>query len=96
MVVRAARLAALVSGVEVTCAENGVDRYGRTLAVCSAAGVPDIGEMLVWEGYAVNYRSLSGIDYCAAEHEARAARRGIWRGTFERPQDWRRRHSRVG
>jgi endonuclease YncB( thermonuclease family) len=86
-----ARLAALVSGGNVACAARGHDRYGRTLAVCSAAGVADLGAALVREGHAVDYGG-----YFSAEQEARQARRGLWDGTFERPQDWRRRHPRAG
>jgi endonuclease YncB( thermonuclease family) len=88
-----ARLASLVSSGTVACAARGQDRYGRTLAVCSAGDVADVGEVLVREGYAVDYGGFSS-GYPAAEREARDARRGLWRGTFERPQDWRRRHPR--
>lgn len=90
-----ARLEALVSRGEVVCTARGNDRYGRTLAVCSAGDIADIGETLVREGYAVDYGGLRG-GYPGAEGEARAARRGLWRGEFERPQDWRRRHPRKG
>jgi endonuclease YncB( thermonuclease family) len=88
-----ARLAALIGGAEVACTARGHDRYGRTLAVCSAGDIADLGETLVREGYAVDYYQGG---YQAAEREARTARRGLWRGDFERPQDWRRRHPRAG
>ena len=87
-----ARLVELVSRGSVACAARGHDRYGRTLAVCSASGVADLGEALVRDGYAVDYRRYSN-DYLAVEREARAARRGIWRGRFERPENWRHRRS---
>jgi endonuclease YncB( thermonuclease family) len=86
-----ARLAALVSGGNVACTERGRDRYGRTLAVCQADGIADLGAALVREGHAVDYGG-----YADAEREARQARRGLWDGSFERPQDWRRRHPRSG
>lgn len=89
------RLAVLASGSDVFCRPQGRDRYGRTLAICSAGAVPDLGEALVREGFAVDY-GRAGSGYGAAEREARAARRGVWRGDFERPQDWRRRHPRTG
>jgi endonuclease YncB( thermonuclease family) len=89
------RLAELVSKGGVACAPHGQDRYGRTLAVCSADNIPDVGEALVREGYAVNY-ALSNGGYPAAEREAQSARRGVWQGEFERPQEWRRRHPRRG
>ena len=89
------RLAALAAGNDVSCRPQGRDRYGRTLAICSAGAVADLGEALVREGYAVDY-GRAGSGYSAAKQEARAARRGLWRGAFERPQDWRRRNPRAG
>ena len=92
--VASARLAELFSQDGAACTPHGQDRYGRTLAVCSTGNVPDVGEVLVREGYAVNYTFGSG-GYRAAEREAQSARRGLWQGEFERPQDWRRRHPRA-
>lgn len=83
-----ARLLALLSRGAVNCASSSRDRYGRALATCSAGPVSDIGEAMVRAGYAVDF--MNG-GYQAAEAEARAEKRGIWRGSFERPQDWRRR-----
>jgi endonuclease YncB( thermonuclease family) len=88
------RLAELVSKGDVACTSHGKDRYGRTLAVCSAGNIPDVSEVLVREGYAVNF-ALSSSGYPAAERDAQSARRGLWQGEFERPQDWRRRHPRA-
>ena len=86
-----ARLRALASAGELTCTRRGPDRYGRTLAICRAGGV-DVGETLVREGLAVSYLSPTGPgDYRSLELTARLARRGIWQGQFERPQDWRKR-----
>jgi endonuclease YncB( thermonuclease family) len=45
-----ARLAELVAQGDVACSPRGRDRYGRTLAVCSARNIPDIGEVMVREG----------------------------------------------
>lgn len=97
---RAARqhLRALIAHAVVSCPPRGRDRYGRTLAVCSAGGVADIGEAMVRDGYAVNYDRFTSR-YATAEAQARAAKRGIWRGRFERPEDWRagnRRREAVG
>ncbi len=86
-----ARLAALVAGGPVACASRGHDRYGRMLGICSAGNVPDIGEALVQDGYAVDYSRYSNL-YSAAARGARAAGRGIWQGNFERPEQWRHRH----
>lgn len=88
------QLQSLLARGEVRCTSSSHDRYGRTLATCSAGDVADVGEMQVRAGYAVDNSRALGT-YRSAEAEARAARRGIWRGTFERPQDWRRSHPRA-
>jgi endonuclease YncB( thermonuclease family) len=85
------RLAELSAKGAIACRERGRDRYGRTLADCSARGVNDIGETLVREGLALDFGRGA---YAAAEREARNAKRGIWRGDFQRPQDWRRENPR--
>ena len=85
-----ARLASLVANSAVTCASRGRDRYGRMLGICSAGNVSDVAELLVQEGYAVDYSRYSWR-YSAAARTARAAGRGIWRGSFENPEQWRHR-----
>jgi len=90
-----ARLQALVAHGQVACAPQGTDRYGRTLAVCSAGDVADVGRALVREGYAVSYMGR-GDGYLAEEDAARDEGVGLWRGAFERPADWRRRHRNSG
>jgi endonuclease YncB( thermonuclease family) len=89
------QLAALVAHGSVTCAAQGHDRYGRTVAVCAAGDVADIGGALVREGYAVSFMDRDGR-YLAEENLARDEGRGLWRGAFERPADWRRRHRNSG
>jgi endonuclease YncB( thermonuclease family) len=87
-----ALLIRIVSRGKVTCASNGKDRYNRTLARCSAGDIADVGEALVREGYAIDF--MKG-GYQAAEADARAAKRGIWRGEFEQPRDWRAKNRRA-
>ena len=84
-----ARLVALVSHGDIACTPYGWDRNDRTLAACSAGDIADLGEALVREGYAVDSGGITSR-YTAAQAEARAQRRGIWRGGFERPERWRR------
>ena len=71
----------------VRCEQTDIDRYRRIVARCSVGGV-DLGGWLVGQGLAVAYRQY-GLDYVAAETEARAARRGMWAGVFVMPWDWR-------
>lgn len=49
----------------------------------------DINAWLVREGWALAYRRYSRA-YVDEELAAKVARRGIWRGEFIRPWDWRR------
>jgi len=81
-----AAVRALIAGETVTCAVRGRDRFFRDLATCEARG-QDIGANLVRRGLAVSFGG-----YEDEEREAREARRGLWAGTFETPQIWRREH----
>jgi endonuclease YncB( thermonuclease family) len=72
----------------VTCVGSERDRYGRLLSRCRVRGI-DINAAMVRDGHAVAFGS-----YQAEEDEARAAYRGLWAGTFERPRDWRARNPR--
>lgn len=82
-----ARLRSLVGFGVIECKSSSVDRYGRPLTVCSSRTVPDIGEAMVRAGHAVSFMSWR---YWLAEQDARYHKRGIWRGTFDQPQAWRR------
>jgi endonuclease YncB( thermonuclease family) len=89
-----AKLTTLIKGGNVNCEARATDRFGRTVAVCSAEGVPDLGEAMVRDGYAIDLGAPAGNPYRDAEAEAQTAKRGIWRGTFQRPADWRQANPR--
>jgi endonuclease YncB( thermonuclease family) len=89
-----AKLTTLIKSGNVNCEARANDRFGRTVAVCSAEGVPDLGEALVRDGYAIDLGGAAGNPYRDAEAEAQTAKRGIWRGTFQRPSDWRQANPR--
>jgi endonuclease YncB( thermonuclease family) len=74
----------------VECAPSGSDAYGRTLAVCSVTG-EDLNAWMVRQGWALAYVRYS-TSYMHDEAEARAAPRGLWRGAFIAPWDWRHRN----
>lgn len=80
----------LIAGKMLDCNILETDRYHRFVAVC-AAGETDINNEMVRLGWAMAYRK-HGLDHIAAEAEAKAARRGIWQGPFEDPEDWRADH----
>lgn len=92
-------LAQLIRNAALACSERGLDKHGRTLAVCrwqSAEGPGDgalvsagtqatINAQMVHDGWAVAYG-----DYKALEVLAALAGRGLWELEFDAPQDWRR------
>ncbi|QIK78646.1 thermonuclease family protein [Sphingomonas piscis] len=80
------RLASLISR-GISCSTNGTDDFGRLLARCSLNGV-DLNQLMVTSGFAVAFRRYS-LDYVSAEEKARAAKRGIWAGSFQMPSDYR-------
>jgi len=83
-----AALEALTAGVRLRCEVVERDRHGRLVAKCFSPNGVDIGRRLVAAGWALAYRRYS-TDYVAAEAEARKAGRGMWRGTFVKPWQWR-------
>ena len=77
-----------IGSQSVTCRGTERDRYGRLIAVCNA-GEDDLNAMMVRDGWALAYRQYS-LDYVDEEGVARDAKRGIWRGEFVPPWEWRR------
>jgi endonuclease YncB( thermonuclease family) len=76
----------LAAGKDVTCRTNDVDRYQRSISVCSAGGI-ELNRRMVADGWAISYRTGQ---FVREERAAKLARKGIWQGDFERPEDWRR------
>jgi endonuclease YncB( thermonuclease family) len=85
--VSAEQLARLISGQVVSCIPRTKDRYGRTVAVCSAGGI-DIGKEIVALGWAVAFERYSR-DYVNSESKAHEQRLGLWQGEFQRPSEYR-------
>src|SRR5438445_47498 len=79
-------LVRLIAGRPVTCSGWQRDRYGRLLGDCKAGGT-DLNRAQVEAGWAVAFG-----DFESEEAIARAAKVGIWAGTFDQPQDWRDSH----
>jgi endonuclease YncB( thermonuclease family) len=89
-----AALEALTAGIQLRCKAMERDRHGRLVAKVFAPDGLDIGRRLVLSGWALAYRQYS-TDYVDAEAEARKAKRGLWRGTFAKPWEWRTISPRV-
>jgi len=86
----ARELAALIAGDDVACSGRRRDRFRRPLVVCFR-GERDLNAEMVRAGWAVAYLDRR---YQLQEAEARAARRGLWHGSFQRPEEWRRAHGK--
>ena len=84
-----AALKTLVGSGLVRCKASQRDRYGRWIAVCFNAAGEDVAGWLVTQGWALAYRRYSRA-YVPQEQAARKARRGLWRGRFIKPWEWRR------
>ncbi len=69
------------------CQPKDQDRYGRIIAVCWL-GAEDLGAWMASEGWALAYPKYS-TDYVLHEGAARQGRRGLWRGEFQAPWEWR-------
>ena len=61
--------------------------FGRILALCEQNGV-SLNERMVRSGFALAVPDEMP-EYVAVEAEARAARIGLWQGTFQLPEEWR-------
>jgi endonuclease YncB( thermonuclease family) len=83
----ASQLRALIEGHEVSCQGQGVDQYGRLLAVCTANGF-ELNRSMVEAGWATAFRHYSD-DYVGPEVRAKTAKLGIWSSNFELPETWR-------
>jgi len=70
----------------MTCRIVGRDRYRRALGWCLVRE-QDVGALLVSKGLAVAYGG-----YGPEEARARADKAGLWAGSFQMPEDWRREH----
>jgi endonuclease YncB( thermonuclease family) len=79
-------LVKLIANRPVFCSGWQRDRYGRLLGDCKA-GDTNLNRAQVQGGWAVAYG-----DFETDETAARAAKVGIWAGSFDEPQDWRDSH----
>lgn len=82
----------LAFGKAVQCDQSGLDRYGRTIAVCMVGGV-DINITMVKAGMAWVYRkyAYNVPDYYNAEEGAHRQRLGLWADTEPVPPwEWRK------
>lgn len=80
-------LAQAIGDRDVACEEQDVDAYGRVVAICFV-GETELNRWMVAQGQALAYQQYS-IRYLLDEWQAKKARKGLWRGAFEKPWDYR-------
>jgi endonuclease YncB( thermonuclease family) len=71
----------------IRCEWSERGQYGRLIGTCYQGGT-DLNAWMVRQGWALAYREYSRA-YVDAERAARNADRGIWRGDFVKPWNWR-------
>ena len=81
-------LANIIGQHWVTCLKRSSDRYGRVVAICKVGPI-DLSAWMVVNGWALAYKRYSK-DYVDEEEIARTRRKGVWRGHFMKPWEWRR------
>lgn len=83
-----AALNKIVRGAPVRCEQVGdPDVFGRILGTCFI-GVMNVNKELVSEGWAVA-KTNESKDYVKDQDVAKAAKSGLWKGTFQMPPEFR-------
>lgn len=82
--------ALLAASRPTRCRQVDTDRYGRVVAECLRADGKSVNAWLVLNGFAIDFRRYSRGRYLPEQSEAQRHKRGVWRGTFVNPDDYRR------
>jgi endonuclease YncB( thermonuclease family) len=86
------QLARLINGRAVQCEDLGPDGTYKKwhLGICTAEGeTTSLNQLLVRQGFAVNMGAAGASRFGPDEVEAKDGRRGLWKGCFVAPQDFR-------
>jgi len=83
-------LAKLIANRTVQCEDEGIDKVHRErrIGICFVEG-KELNEWLVREGWALNFEPYAKGRYLEPQRDAERNRRGIWKGCFAAPTDWR-------
>lgn len=81
----------LLAGASVQCTPTKKYLNGCALAYCKADGF-DLSANMVHTGWALAAPEARGR-YTTIEGKAKAGKRGLWRGRFVKPWDWRNQRS---
>ena len=84
------QLKKFINNRTIKCTSENKDRYNRYLSTCYLKKI-DINSWLVKNGYAIAYRRYSK-KYVLEEQHAEKNKLGIWQGTFQNPEEWRKKN----
>jgi len=84
------QLKKFINNRAIKCTSENKDRYNRYLSTCYLKKI-DINSWLVKNGYAVAYKKYSK-KYIFEEQFAKKNKLGIWQGTFQNPEEWRKKN----
>jgi endonuclease YncB( thermonuclease family) len=85
-------LTGLIGSRQVGCQDLGIGTTykRRHIGICTVEGESNsLNQLLVAQGFALNFEPYARSQFKADETEARNARRGLWKGCFAAPQDFR-------
>ncbi len=77
-----------IADSKIKCISLSKDRYKRYLATCYKDKI-NLNKWMVRNGYAVAYKRYSK-DYVRDEEYAKENKIGLWKGSFVRPEKWRK------
>jgi endonuclease YncB( thermonuclease family) len=86
------QLVRLIDGRDVHCEDLGADATYKKwhLGSCTAAGeTTSLNQLLVQRGFAMNFVSAGQSRFGEDETDAKNNRRGLWKGCFIAPQEFR-------
>jgi endonuclease YncB( thermonuclease family) len=86
------RLAKLIGKRDVRCRDLGPDTTTgkRRIGICTVDGeTSSLNQMLVVQGFALNFEPAAKSRFKADEAAAKAALAGLWKGCFVAPQEFR-------
>ena len=87
-VVSKEKLITKINKSQINCVSSGQDRYKRYLATCYKDKI-NLNKWMVRNGLAVAYKRYSK-EYLRDEAYAKENKLGIWKGSFVRPEKWRK------
>jgi endonuclease YncB( thermonuclease family) len=86
------QLVGLIGGRDVRCEDSGLDATYKKwhVGICTAGDdATSLNQLLIRQGFAVNLASAAQAKFGEDEADAKSNRRGLWKGCFVAPQEFR-------